>query len=487
MIGKHALLLSPVMALAMVLGGCAKGINNERLRVDVIEDVPLDLAIGRLPLPEPSAYLRGATAQGLVTFDERGRIIPGLASRWIITDDGMSYIFRLQKTKWNDGADISSDDVANVLNSRLRELKDSRFASDISLIERSVAMTGKVVEIRLRAPMPNLLEIIAQPEFGLVRKGHGSGPMQAKRTAGAMRLQLRAMDIKGKLVLGKERTDLRTNTASTALARFKSADTDVVSGGRFHHVPLLEAAGLPGRSVRFDPVPGLFGLAFTEAGPFLSERANREAIAMAIDRPKMLSSFGLLAWQEALTIVPETMKNRDPVPRPDWTAQRIDQRKITARQIITRWKNGNGDIRPLRIGLPRGAGSRILFARLESDLAAIGLRAQRVTLSQEPDLQLIDRVADMSTPSWYLSQLSCRNLAVCSSESDQLVEQARQTKNNAERQRLLGEAEVKLQDARNFIPLSNPVRWSVTRDGLLGFYPNARGWHFLQYLGRDTR
>ena len=76
---------------------------------------------------------------------------------------------------------------------------------------------------------------------------------------------------------------------------------------------------------------------------------------------------------------------------------------------------------------------------------------------------------------------------MCSSESDQLVEQARQTKNNAERQRLLGEAEVKLQDTRNFIPLSNPVRWSVTRDGLLGFYPNARGWHFLQYLGRDTR
>ncbi len=483
MICKPAILI----ALILTLGGCAEGINNERLRVDVIEDVPLDFAIGRLPLPEPSAYLRGATAQGLVTFDERGRIIPALASRWIITDDGMSYIFRLQKTQWNDGADISSDDVAAVLNARLRELKDSRFASDLSLIDKSVAMTGKVVEIRLRAPMPNLLEIIAQPEFGLVRKGHGSGPMQAKRTAGAMRLQLRGMNIKGNPVLEKERADLRNNTASTALARFKNADTDVVSGGRFQHVPLLEAANLPNRALRFDPVPGLFGLAFTEAGPFLSDRDNREAIAMAIDRPKMLSSFGLLAWQEALTIVPETMKNRDPVPRPDWAAQRIAERKALARQTIARWKSSNGEIRPLRIGLPRGAGSRILFARLESDLAVIGLRAQRVTLSQQPDLQLIDRVADMSTPSWYLNQLSCRNLAVCSTKSDQLVDQSRQTKNNAERQRLLGEAEIELQAARNFIPLSNPVRWSVTRDGLLGFYPNARGWHFLQYLGHDTR
>jgi ABC-type oligopeptide transport system substrate-binding subunit len=476
-----------LIALIGSLGGCAQSIDNEKLRADLIEDTPLDFNIGRLPLPEASAYLRGATAQGLVTFDEKGRIIPALASRWIITDDGMSYIFRLQKTKWNDGIDVTSDEVARILNMRFRELRGSRFSNELTLIDKSVAMTGKVVEIRLKAPMPNLLEIIAQPEFGLVRKAHGTGPMQAKRINGAMRMRMRGINNRGKTILENERIDVSTNIATTALARFKNAETDMVSGGRFQHVPLLEAANLPNRSLRFDPVPGLFGLAFAEAGPFLSERSNREAIAMAIDRPKMLSSFGILAWQETITIVPETMQNRDPVPRPDWAAQLIDQRKDLARQTIKRWKNANGSIRPLRIGLPRGPGSRILFARLQSDLAAIGLQAQRVTLAQEPDLQLIDRVADMSTPSWYLGQLSCRNLAVCSEESDSLVAQAHLTRDNAERQRLLGEAEIKLQSARNFIPLSNPVRWSVTRDGLLGFAPNARGWHFLQYLGRDTK
>ncbi len=475
------------LALLASLAACAEKIDNERLRVDLIEDVPLDFAIGRLPLPEASAYLRDATAQGLVTFDARGSIIPALASRWIISDDGMSYIFRLQKTKWNDGTDVTSEDVARILNIRFRELRSSRFDSELSLIDKSVAMTGKVVEIRLKTPMPNLLEIIAQPEFGLVYKAHGSGPMQAKRTIGAMRLQLRGTDVKGKTILEKERVDLRTNVAATALARFKNAETDLVSGGRFQHVPLLEAANLPGRSLRFDPVPGLFGLAFVEAGPFLSDQGNREAIAMAIDRPKMLSSFGLLAWQEALTIAPETMRNRDPIPRPDWAAQSMDQRKDQARQTIARWKAANGNVRSLRIGLPRGAGSRILFARIKSDLAAIGLNVERVTAARQPDLLLIDRVADLSAPSWYLAQLSCRNLAVCSDESDQLVAKAQLTKDNAERQRLLGEAEMKLQVARNFIPLSNPVRWSVTRDGLLGFHPNARGWHFLQYLGRDTR
>ena len=48
-----------------------------------------------------------------------------------------------------------------------------------------------------------------------------------------------------------------------------------------------------------------------------------------------------------------------------------------------------------------------------------------------------------------------------------------------------GEGERELFATRNFIPIANPVRWSLVRDGLLGFAQNPRGWHPLQYLGRD--
>jgi ABC-type oligopeptide transport system substrate-binding subunit len=96
----RALLL---FGLSLTLAACSKGIDNSRLRVDVITQQQEPFAIGKLPLPQESAYLRSATAQGLVAFDKQGRIIPALASRWIVTDDGMSYIFRLEKTTWNDG------------------------------------------------------------------------------------------------------------------------------------------------------------------------------------------------------------------------------------------------------------------------------------------------------------------------------------------------------------------------------------------------
>lgn len=472
-------------ALLIAVAGCSDNIDNDRLRVDIVADKAEPFAIGKLPIATGSAYLRSATAQGLVTFDKEGRIVPALASRWIVTQDGLSFIFRLKKTHWNDGREVSSNDVAKILNVRVKELRSSRFGAELSVVDRAISMTGKIVEIRLKAPSPNLLEILAQPEFGLVRKGFGSGPMKATKYGSAMRLQRRQIDQYGKIKLTEERVNLYSNPAANALSRYKSGDTDMVSGGQFQHLPLLEAADITGRNVQFDPVPGLFGLRFGTNGPFLSERANREAIAMAIDRPKLLSSFGILSWQEVVNIAPEALQNRSEIPRASWTSQRIEDRKIAARNAIAVWKNNHGNIRPLTIQIPTGAGSKILLSRLKSDFAAIGLALERAGKAKKADIKLIDYVADMSTPSWYLNQLSCRNNIICDAEADALVAQAQMAKTPVERQNLLAQAETKLQNLRNYIPIANPVRWTVARDGILGFAPNPRGWHMLQNLGRD--
>ncbi len=473
------------MLCAVLLTSCSQGVDNSRVRVDVIQDRPRAFAIGAIPLDAPSAYLRAATAQGLVTFDTKGRVVPALANRWIVTDDGLSYIFRLNKTRWNDGRELTSDEVAQLLAARIRELRQGRFNAELAIIDKVVPMTGKVVEIRLRAPMPYLLEMIAQPEFGLVRKGFGSGPMQAKKFEHAMQLRLKGIDEKGEQVLANETVTLRSSKASLALARYNNGGTDLIDGGRFEDFPLLEAAKIDGNDIHFDPVPGLFGLLFAEAGPFLSDPANREAVAMAIDRPKLLTSFDIVAWQEALTLVPESLPNRNDAPRPAWTTQRIDERQAMARATIARWVNGNGNVRPLRVALPRGTGARIFFAMLKADMAAIGLQMERVTLDKPHDLRLIDRAADQSSPAWYLDQLSCTVSAVCSSDADRLVAEARMAGDITTRAALLAQAEAELQTARNFIPIANPLRWSVARRGLLGHSANGRGWHLLQYLGRD--
>ena len=469
-----------------LLAGCSKGVDNSRVRVDIIEGRPRPFNISAMPLPLASAYLRGATAQGLVTFDNKGRVAPGLANRWIVTDDGLSYIFRLNKTRWNDGREVTSNEVADLLTTRVRELRKGRFNSELAVIDRVVPMTGKVIEIRLKAPMPYLLEMMAQPEFGLARRGFGSGPMQAKRLGDAMQLRLRNIDEKGDNILEPETVTVRGSSASLALARYMEGQSDLVEGGRFEDFPLLDAAQINANEIQFDPVPGLFGLLFVEGGPFLSSRDNRDAIAMAIDRPKLLTAFDIVAWRETLTLVPESLPNRLPAPRPDWSSQQIDSRKTRAKTIIGQWEGSNGEVRPLRIALPRGYGGRIFFARLRADMASIGLEVERVTIDRPHDLRLIDRTADQSSPAWYLDQLSCTISSICSRDADRLVFEARMAATIEQRAQLLAQAEAELQEMRNFIPIANPLRWSVARPGLLGHVANGRGWHLLQYLGRDT-
>lgn len=484
MMNPHATTSALLFALLLALAACVGGIDNDRLRVDVIEDAPGDFALGQLPLRPASAYLRAATAQGLVAFDAQGRVIPALASRWVVADDGLSYIFRLDKIQWNDGRPVTSQQVTDSLNLRIRELRKSPLGAELAAVNRGVSMTEKVVEIRLTSPMPNLLELLAQPELGLIDKGAGSGPMQAAKSGPAMQMRQKQLDERGDPVLAAERVIMQPNSAAPALIRFKAGQTDVITGGRFHHLPLLTAAGISGGLVQSDPVPGLFGLLFAEAGPFLSIKSHREAIAMAIDRPRLLTSFDNFAWQETLTLMPDTLQNRANVAPPRWSALSVAQRQEFARGVVGQWEAANGNVRALRISVPDTAGGRILFARIRADLAAIGLDAQRALPQRPADLRLIDRVADISSPSWYLGQLSCAAAAVCDKAADDLVRRARQTDDLSDRQRLLGEAEMMLQETRNFVPLANPLRWSLTRDGLLGYAPNPRGLHLLQYLGR---
>jgi ABC-type oligopeptide transport system substrate-binding subunit len=472
--------------LLVLLAACGPRIDNERLRVDVLEQQPRTMAVGQSPLSPASAYLRNATAQGLVGFDVEGRVVPALASRWITTEDGLSYIFRLEKTRWNDGRDVTSDDVAIALSGRLTELRNSRIASELAVIDRIVPMTGKVVEIRLKAPMPNLLELLAQPEMGLLRKGAGSGPMVARKMGTVMQMSRRGVDPERGVALEEARLRLAAHDAATALARYTVGESDLVLNGRFEHLPYLAATDDREAAV-YDAPPGLFGLLFVESGPFLSDAANREAMAMAIDRPRMISDFNVNSWKEMVSLAPDALPNRASVERPEWATLRIDQRKAQARNVIQSWQSANGAVRPLRIAMPKGPGSRILFARLKSDFAAIGLTAERVSYGQQEDLRLIDQTADMTSPAWYLEQLSCRVTTICSSDVDALVAQAQRLDDRTERMQKLAEAELKLQQLRNFIPLANPVRWSLPRDGLLGFAANARGWHPLQYLGRDPK
>ena len=51
---------------------------------------------------------------GLVTINRELKVVPDIAERWDISDDGKTYTFYLRKgVKWHDGSAFTADDVVH--------------------------------------------------------------------------------------------------------------------------------------------------------------------------------------------------------------------------------------------------------------------------------------------------------------------------------------------------------------------------------------
>lgn len=116
-----------------------------------------------------------------LTVDEGASIVPGAAERWSVSTDGLTYVFTLRKELvWSDGAPLTADDVVF----SFRRLFDAKIHSpnafQVAHMKNAAAVfAGKAkpetlgvraidprtVEMKLEAPNPNWLDLMAQPYF----------------------------------------------------------------------------------------------------------------------------------------------------------------------------------------------------------------------------------------------------------------------------------------------------------------------------------
>ena len=477
---------SAILLLGWQLTGCA---GNQDATVEVIAIGGPESAFNSSgELSTGAQLLLGSTAEGLVTLDEQAQVVPGVADRWIVTDDGLSYIFRLRDGTWPDGSVLSADSARAALRSAISRLQGTAMARDLADISDIRMMTGRVIELRLTHPRPELLMLLAQPELGLLQRGKGGGPMRMKRDKSVAILSLLDPEELGLPAVANwqdrvRELRLRALPAPVALARYNRGEANAVLGGKIEQFPLVDAAGLSRGAIQLDPVIGLFGLAVVHDDGFLAEPANREAIALAIDRQGMIAALGLGGWTETSRIVASAIED-DPGGVPErWATMSMADRQALAASRVTRWRAGKSAPVRLRLALPQGPGADIMFSRLAADLAKVGFAVERVGENDMADLRLIDMVARYSRIGWFLNQLSCDNQRMlCSAEADALTDQADEATDPATRSSLLSRAEAKLTEANVFIPFGPPIRWSLVRGDTTGFAANRLAYHPLMPL-----
>lgn len=480
--------LACTLSLLALLASCGDK-RHDRLDVTLIGE---KLAIAdpvTTPLNDTQSILLSATSQGLVRFDATGQIQAGLASRWAVVDEGRSLIFRLTDGDEDSArpAWLTAEAIADRLRKALLHNPRNRLSPQFDTVESIRAVTPQVIEIRLKAARPDLLNMLAQPEAALLfkRSTIGTGPLKVTaRTIHGWQLSPVRLD---SVVVpeGAERFQpamvIRAETASRAVTRFARGWTQLVLGGRLTDWPLISAARINARQVQIDPTNGLYGLVIGNKEAMLQEPSIRRSLAMALDRKALLRAMDLPTEFAQDALLPQHLPDLQTAPPYQWSNFSEDERQMFAKAQVAEWAKAGNIIPTLHIALPNGHGSDLLFKLLRQQWAQIGIDIQRSNMA-DADLWLMDAVTPTDTAGWYLRQFACTPMKICDHFADNKMIEARNAATAQARSDALQEAATSYVENLPFIPLFRPIRWSLVNPSLGGFAPNVRAVHPLDAL-----
>ena len=473
-------LLPLLLVLALVPAACRQQPEGA-VKVVVIGAEPRLRDPVEGPLSVPDAVLLQNVAQGLVGFDAAGNIVPGLAERWNVSDDGLSYIFRIA-TEEPGGRKITAQQVARLLKRQLAGRSKNSLKDTLGAVDDVIAMTDRVIEIRLIAPRPNLLPLLAQPELGIVRAGLGSGPFAVSPDNGnGLRLTREITSGEDDEAVSREEVLLAGAKAEAAVSDFVAGKSDLVLGGTFTNLPFAKRVKAPRGNLRFDPASGLFGLVPLRPGGGIDDPDLRRLLSQAIDRDRLIAALGVPNLTPRATLLEPGLDGVPAPATPAWVGTALGDRLPTLQAQANRML-GSADRPVIRIALPDGPGADLLLRELALDWGALGFKVERAASAASADFALVDEVAPSTSPAWFVRRFRCGVVPVCNPSLDELLASARTATVPAQRYALLAQAAARIDDDQLFIPITAPVRWSLVSRRIQGFAGNRYARHTLTGL-----
>jgi oligopeptide transport system substrate-binding protein len=460
--------------------------------------------------------------EGLVTFDERGELVPGQAASWQVLDGGKRYRFLLRPdARWSDGDAVTAGDFVRAWRRAFTPetaaataglLKDVRNASNILKGREKVESLGivavdpGVLEISLNEPAPWILEILAHPVSFPLHASLMDDPLHAAvngpflltdwtpRASIKLSRNPRFHSVDAVRVESVEYFPIEEPAAE--LSRYRAGELDVtetIPAGRFGWLEENLAADL-----RVHPYLGTFWLGFNFNHPALGYSPElRQALALAVNREilvrTVLGAGELPGW----SVVPPGIGGYEPA---QMEQSRMSQQEREAEAVRLFELSGFGKHEPLLLELrynTSGVHRRVAVAVSAMWKQVLGVNTQLV--NEEWKVFVNNRrmgvvtevfrggwIADYADPSSFLDLFiggsGLNNTFYGNADFDMLIKSAELSSGSA-RMELLKQAEAQLMKDMPVIPLYYYVSRHLVRPRISGFSDNVRDVHLSRYLG----
>lgn len=235
--------------------------------------------------------------EGLTRIDESGAVQPALAESWTISDDGLTYTFKLlEDVKFHDGADFDSSDVKYTFEANAAEDSQNKRKDRFEVMESIETPDANTIVIKLKERRPDLLEQLGESTAVIVDPASdatnatqpvGTGPYKLDSWTKGDSLKLSAADTyRDKDSIAIKNVTIRFIGDGTArLAALLSGDVDATD------VPteLLSSDSLKEDfNIIVGNTNGEVILSTNNANEALSKLKVRQAIAHAINRQEII-------------------------------------------------------------------------------------------------------------------------------------------------------------------------------------------------------
>jgi ABC-type oligopeptide transport system substrate-binding subunit len=317
--------------------------------------------------------------EGLVVVDPKGNVAPGVAESWSVSDDGLSYRFKLRaNAKWSNGDPMTAGDFEF----SFRRMEDPRTAARIvemlyPIKNAEEVNTGKLdvtalgvaapddrtVEITLKAPTPYFLQLLANEQAmpvheKTVRLGEDWVKPGKMVSNGAYMLEdwkpsshIRIVKNPNYWNAGKVAIDAvefdPTENEATVLKRYRAGEFDIIIDGLPNDQLGWLKENLP-KELHLAPQAVVAYYTFNTTKPPFNDQRVRQALAMAVNREVLVEKVTRGGQLPAYGIVPDGTANYMS-QKVSWATMSQADREAAAIKLMT--EAGYGPRKPLNVRL----------------------------------------------------------------------------------------------------------------------------------------